>query len=81
MAVTGSCPCGGIRYEIVGKIDPVLNCHCSMCRKLTGAAFRTRAAIRAEDFRWVRGEDLLARYFSSTGTTRVLSVRFAARRW
>src|SRR5512147_3270212 len=68
--IHGSCLCGGIRYAIDGEIGPVLNCHCSMCRKATGAAFRTRAAVRTADFRWLAGEHLISRYESSPGETR-----------
>ena len=66
----GSCLCGGIRYEISGELKDVLNCHCSMCRKAHGAAFRSRARIRAADFRLTCGEDLLTFYQSSPGTHR-----------
>ena len=38
----GSCLCGGVRYEITGPLSGALNCHCSMCRKAQGAAFRSR---------------------------------------
>ena len=68
--IAGSCLCGGIRYEIDGKIGPALNCHCSMCRKVTGAAFRSRVAVPTKHFRWIAGEDLLTRYESSPGTIR-----------
>ena len=70
MSLHGSCLCGGIRYEIDGTLGPVVNCHCSMCRKATGAAFRTRAAVASADFRWRAGADLLARYRSSPGEER-----------
>ncbi|HSH43896.1 MAG TPA: GFA family protein [Arenicellales bacterium] len=63
----GSCLCGEVRYEIHGELLDVLNCHCSMCRKFHGAAFRTRAAVRAGDFHWLAGEHLLTRYESSPG--------------
>lgn len=66
----GSCLCGGIRYEITGGLEQPLNCHCSMCRKATGAAFRSRARIRTAAFRWVAGEPLLTRYESSPGQVR-----------
>jgi len=68
--LTGSCLCGGIRYEIEGAIGPALNCHCSMCRKVTGAAFRSRVAVPAKNFRWTSGENLLTRYESSPGNIR-----------
>jgi hypothetical protein len=48
----------------------VVHCHCSMCRKATGAAFRTRAAVRPGSFHWIVGEDLVSRYPSSPGETR-----------
>jgi hypothetical protein len=66
----GSCLCGGIRYEINGPLGAVVNCHCSMCRKATGAAFRTRASVPARSFRWTHGEELLTRYESSPGNVR-----------
>jgi hypothetical protein len=68
--IRGSCLCGGARYEIEGAIGPALNCHCSMCRKVTGAAFRSRVAVASKNFRWISGEDLLTRYESSPGTIR-----------
>jgi len=66
----GSCLCGGLCYEITGPLRGALNCHCSMCRKAHGAAFRSRAAVARSDFRWVTGDALLAGYRSSPGTTR-----------
>jgi hypothetical protein len=33
---TGSCLCGGVRFEINGALRPVVGCHCSQCRKQSG---------------------------------------------
>ena len=66
----GSCLCGGVRYEISGPLVGALNCHCSMCRKAHGAAFRSRAGVRAADFRWTQGEKLVTWYETSPGTHR-----------
>ena len=66
----GSFLCGGVRYEIDGQLDGALNCHCSMCRKAHGAAFRSRAGIRAKDFRWVSGEEQITWFESSSGNHR-----------
>jgi hypothetical protein len=68
--LTGRCLCEGIAYEIEGELGPVYNCHCSKCRRWHGAAFRTRASVRSEQFRWVRGEELLSRYPSSANVTK-----------
>ncbi|HRE16851.1 MAG TPA: GFA family protein [Rhodocyclaceae bacterium] len=66
----GSCLCGGVRYEIRGPLTGALNCHCTMCRKAHGAAFRSRASVQASDFRWLQGEVLLSWYESSPGNHR-----------
>jgi hypothetical protein len=68
--LSGSCLCGGIKYEINGALFDALNCHCSMCRKAQGAAFRSRARVRAADFRMTAGENLLMFYESSPGNHR-----------
>jgi hypothetical protein len=63
--LTGRCLCESIAYEILGELGPIFNCHCTKCRRWHGAAFRTRATVRTEQFRWLQGEDLLSRYHSS----------------
>jgi hypothetical protein len=42
--LSGSCLCGGIKYEIEGELFGALNCRCSMCRKAQGAAFGVSVA-------------------------------------
>ncbi len=37
----GGCFCGNIRYEAVGTPFNETNCHCSICRRTTGAPFVT----------------------------------------
>ena len=54
---TGSCLCGARAYEITGEIDGVWVCHCSMCRKASGANGNWILIVPAERFRWLRGED------------------------
>lgn len=66
----GSCLCGAVGYEIHGKLSGVLNCHCSMCRKAQGSAFRTRASVSSGDFRFVRGAGMVTYYESSPGNHR-----------
>ncbi len=35
----GGCFCGRIRYRIGGPVKAVANCHCTMCRRTSGAPF------------------------------------------
>ena len=68
--IRGSCLCGGVKFEIHGKLGRSSHCHCSMCRKAHGAAFGSYALARKQDFRVVAGEALIKRYASSPGVTR-----------
>jgi hypothetical protein len=67
--IRGSCLCGGIRFE-VDEVMALTHCHCSICRKLTGAAFATYAHVKSEHFRLVSGEELMAGYESTPGSHR-----------
>ena len=73
--VRGSCLCKRVRIEISGKLGGASHCHCSMCRKATGAAFGTYASVRADNFRVVAGEELILRYKSSPGVERTFCSR------
>lgn len=65
MALSGSCLCGGVAYEIHGELGAVYHCHCSMCRKLHAAAFRTCCGIRSADWKTLKGDELIRFYESS----------------
>ncbi len=67
---TGGCLCGDIEYEINGSIGSIINCHCSECRKWHGSAFRTRASVKSEYFRWTKGEGNLGRFSHTPQLTR-----------
>lgn len=66
--LTGKCLCEAIAYEITGELGPIVNCHCSMCRRWHGAAFRTRSTIERKNFKWLKGEEHLSKYRSSQNT-------------
>lgn len=70
MAITGSCLCKSINYEITGALEIMGHCHCSICRKSHGAAFVTWLVISPEQFRWTSGEEFVRGYDSSPGIQR-----------
>lgn len=74
----GSCLCKDTQYALTQIVGPVLHCHCSMCRKATGAAFRTRVSVPSHALRWLAGEQWLGRYDSSPGETRTFCARCGA---
>jgi hypothetical protein len=55
----GGCLCGAIRFEITGKPLWMTLCHCSRCRK---AGAGVTVTVRARDFRWLSGRELVATY-------------------
>jgi len=68
--IQGGCQCGKARYEADSAISDLSHCHCSMCRKLHGAAFATFAGVARDTFRWSAGEDVLKTYPSSDTSDR-----------
>lgn len=61
-AVTGSCFCNKVSYEITGNMGVFQYCHCSRCRKVTGSAHATNIFVSPGDFKWLGGEDCITRY-------------------
>lgn len=66
--LTGSCLCGGVRYEINGEARPVANCFCSQCRKTSGH-YVAATQVAEADLHLV-SETTLRWYESSPGVTR-----------
>ena len=67
---SGSCLCGGVRFEIEMPTLLCAHCHCSICRRAHGAPFVTWVIVPAPQFRFVAGEETLIRYRSSDHGTR-----------
>jgi hypothetical protein len=60
--ITGSCLCGGVRFEIRHAVGPFELCHCRRDRKATGSAFAAMIGVRTEEFRLLAGKELIATY-------------------
>ena len=62
--MTGSCLCGGVRFEVTEPLVRASHCHCSRCRKHSGTFGLTHGRVPRSGFRLVAGEDLLRVYRS-----------------
>jgi hypothetical protein len=51
----GGCFCGAIRYETAGVPFHQTSCHCSICRRTTGAPFVAWFSVSRSKFRLVQG--------------------------
>ena len=55
----GRCECRAVAYEVEDAFVAALNCHCSNCRAMTGAAFLPFGEIGHGKLRVTVGGDLL----------------------
>jgi hypothetical protein len=69
--LTGSCLCGGVKYQADGPLSLVARCHCEQCRKASGAEFASNGSVPAAGFRVLQGENLLKQFEWSPGEARV----------
>jgi hypothetical protein len=56
--ISGSCFCGQNQFEITEPVVDTHHCHCSICRRLQGAAFVTLSIFPRTGFKWTKGGDL-----------------------
>ena len=68
--LTGRCLCAGVRYTLSRPPRRMYYCHCSLCRRSSGASFTTTAIVGRPDFAVVAGQDLVAGFESSEGVRR-----------
>ena len=57
--LVGKCRCGAVHYAVADEFVYAANCHCSLCRRATGAAFKPFAGIERDKLRITKGADNL----------------------
>jgi hypothetical protein len=65
--VRGGCLCGAVRYEVTAPFLRANFCHCSRCRKHTGAAASAQGRVPHAAFRLLTGADLVTVYRPAEG--------------
>ena len=58
--MTGQCFCGSVAFEFDRPVTDIELCHCSRCQRATGSPFAAQFRVRADKFRWLRGEELIS---------------------
>ena len=69
----GGCFCGFVRYRADGAPFDETNCHCSICRRTSGAPFVAWFSVRRGEFAFLTGQP--ASFRSSDHGTRTFSPR------
>src|SRR3954469_1584195 len=57
--ITGSCVCGGVRYEVTEPFVDSNYCHCTRCQRRTGTGSSANAKTADGSFRITQGEQLV----------------------
>jgi hypothetical protein len=68
--VRGSCLCGGVRFEILAPFRRANYCHCSRCRKHSGAGALAQGRVPRDGFRLLQGGGLIETYVPPDGMTK-----------
>jgi hypothetical protein len=54
--LSGGCLCGDVRYEAGTGAFHECACHCSICRRASGAPFVAWFSVPRTSFRWLQGQ-------------------------
>jgi hypothetical protein len=68
--LSGSCLCGGVRFEVTEPFITVSYCHCASCKKLSGGAGTVSGRISPKAIRLRAGEDLLRTFQPAEGSSK-----------
>lgn len=68
MNLEGGCQCGAVRYRIAGQPFHLTLCHCTICRRVSGAPAVAWFSVPTADFKILQGSP--QRYRSSETATR-----------
>lgn len=66
-ALRGCCLCGKVEFRISGEIPKIYQCHCSLCRKVSGSASNSALLMAVEGFEWITGENEISSYTTPGG--------------
>lgn len=66
--ITGSCVCGQVEFSVEDQFVYAGYCHCSLCRKSSGAAGTAIGGIFKANFLIVKGEEFVKKYKRSKET-------------
>ncbi|MCJ8311616.1 MAG: GFA family protein [Saccharospirillaceae bacterium] len=63
----GKCLCGVVQFEIVGELPNLYQCHCSLCRKVSGSSSNSAMLIESKNYKWICGNQHISSFARSSG--------------
>ena len=73
--MTGSCWCGGVRFEVTEPFIRLTFCHCTSCKRISGGVGTANGRARADTIRITEGRELLTTYQPDEGTAKTFCSR------
>ena len=67
--LTASCLCGAVALSLPDQFDYLGNCHCSECRKFSGADYASVGGLDGDKVTITRGEEAISHFQKSPETT------------
>ena len=55
--LTGSCPCGGVAFEVSAPFTTAGYCHCKRCQRRSGALWSLNGIVPRDGYDVVRGQE------------------------
>lgn len=65
--VEGGCQCGAVRYRLTRRPHAAYRCHCTDCRKFSGAAFGISMPTDRDSVELLRGEPAVYHKLADSG--------------
>lgn len=65
--ITGQCNCGAVAFSVEGDTSGVIICHCSICRRATGANGIAVVIANKDQFQWTSGADQVTTWHKPVG--------------
>jgi hypothetical protein len=81
VALTGSCLCGGVRFEVAPPLGRAGYCHCTRCQRRTGGGGSAQVRVASGAVRVVEGEALVGSWRPTDGFAKEFCSRCGAQLW
>jgi len=56
-----------VQFKVLGSLPNLYQCHCSLCRRQSGAASNAATIVPVAQFFWLAGEQLIKRWQKPSG--------------
>lgn len=65
--IRGECLCGAVGFELRGALPKLYQCHCSLCRRVSGSSSNAALIVSSAQFGWLHGGERISEYSTDDG--------------